>query len=136
MSLPKPKPMPVLGQNLPSGGNGTGDLLAKNEQGHEDEWTKLVGRGNGDKIFINGQPVTAFLDTGSQFTHVSQDFCLANGIKIHPINQLVNIEGWGTPLNILGILRLNYPSLWGPILLKLKPSYWFCPPLSIRKGCL
>ena len=42
-------------------------------------------------FFINGQPVTALLDTGSQVTHVSKDFCLANGIKINPINQLVNI---------------------------------------------
>ena len=28
---------------------------------------------------------------------------------------------------MLGTLKLNYPSLWWPILLKLKPSYWFCP---------
>ena len=133
MSLPKP----ILGQNLSQVGNGAEDLVAKKEQGHEDVWIKLVGRAKEDKIFINGQPVTDLLDTERQVTHVSQDFCLANGIKIHPINQLVNIEGTGgTPLNMLGILRLNYLSLWGPILLKLKPSYWFCPPLNIRKGCL
>ena len=70
-------------------------MVAKKEQGHEEIWTKLVGRANEDKIFINGQPVTALLDTGSQVTHVSQDYCLANGIKINPINQLVNIEGMG-----------------------------------------
>ena len=45
------------------------------------------------KYLLMGNKVTALLDTGSQVTHVSQDFCLANGIKIHPINQLVNIEG-------------------------------------------
>ena len=39
--------------------------------------------------------MTALLDTGSQVTHDSQDFCLVNGIKINPINQLVNIEGMG-----------------------------------------
>ena len=55
----------------------------------------LVGRANEDKIFINGQPVTTLLDTGSQVTHVSQDHCLANDIKINPITQLVNIEDWG-----------------------------------------
>ena len=27
--------------------------------------------------------------------HVSHDFCLADGIQIHPITQLVNIEGTG-----------------------------------------
>ena len=55
----------------------------------------MVGRAKKDKIFINGQPVTALLDTVSQVTHVSQDYCLANGIKINPINQLVNMEGTG-----------------------------------------
>ena len=45
--------------------------------------------------------MTALLDTGNQVTHVSQDFCLAKGIKIHPINQQVNIEGTGgTILNM------------------------------------
>ena len=56
---------------------------------------KLVGRANEDKIFINGQPATALLDTGSQVTHIIQDYCLANVIKINPITQLVNIEGTG-----------------------------------------
>ena len=41
--------------------------------------------------------MTALLDTGSQATHVSQDFCLAKDIQIHPINQLVTIEGTGGP---------------------------------------
>ena len=71
------------------------------------------------KFLLIGNSVTALLDTGSQVTHVSQDYCLADGIKINPINQLVNIEGTGgRPLNMLDILKLNYPSLWGPILLR------------------
>ena len=37
--------------------------------------------------------MTALLDTGSQVTHVSHDFCLANGIEVHPLTKLVNIEG-------------------------------------------
>ena len=104
-------------------------MVEKNEQTHEDIWTKLVGRANEEQIFINGHPMTALLDTGSQVTHVSQDFCLAKGIKIHPINQLVDTGG--TTLNMWGILKLNYPSLWEPILLKLKPFYYFCPPMNI-----
>ena len=32
---------------------------------------KLVGRANEERIFINGQPVTALLDTGSQVTRQS-----------------------------------------------------------------
>ena len=58
-------------------------------------WAKLVGRANEESIFINGQPVTALLDTGSQVTHVSHDYCVANGIEINPIAKLVNIEGNG-----------------------------------------
>ena len=58
-------------------------------------WKRLVGRANEERIFINGQPVTAMLDTGSQVTHVSHDSCLTNGIEIHPLAKLVNIEGTG-----------------------------------------
>ena len=70
-------------------------MVGKKELAHEDVWGKLVGRANEDKSFINGHPVTALLDTGSQITYVSQDFCLVKGIKVHPINQLINIEGMG-----------------------------------------
>ena len=108
---PKAKANASTGTKSATDGNGAKGLVAKKEQGHEEIWTKLVGRANEDKIFINRQPVTALLDTGSQVTHVSQDYCLANGIEINPINQLVNIEGngeiLGTPLNMLGILKLN-----------------------------
>ena len=38
---------------------------------HNNPWTKLIGRANEDQIMINGHPVTALLDTGSQVTHVS-----------------------------------------------------------------
>ena len=64
-------------------------------------WAKLVGGANEDQIFINGHPVTALLDTGNQVTHVSKDFCLAKGLKIYPISQLVDIEETGgTVLNM------------------------------------
>ena len=41
-------------------------MVAKEEQGHEDIWTKLVGRANEDIIFINGQPVTVFWTLGAR----------------------------------------------------------------------
>ena len=71
------------------------DLVERNEPPQEEVWAKLVGRANEERIFINGHPVSALLDTGSQVTHVSHDFCLANGIQINSITQLVNIEGTG-----------------------------------------
>ena len=39
--------------------------------------------------------MTALLDTGSQVTHISHDFCVANGIEINPLAKLLNIEGTG-----------------------------------------
>ena len=52
-------------------------------------------------IVINGHPVTALLDTGSQVTHISEAFCQANEIQINPLDQLVEMEGpGGTVLNI------------------------------------
>ena len=60
-------------------------LVGKKGPAHMGVWEKLVGRANEERIFINGQPVTALLDTGSQVTHVSHDFCLANGIEVHPL---------------------------------------------------
>ena len=115
----QPEANASIGTKSATCGKETEDLVEKKDKGHEDVWTKLLGRANEDQIFIYGQPVTTLLDTGSQVTHVSQDFCLANNIKIHPINQLVTFEGTGaTTLNILVILKLNYPSLWVPMLLK------------------
>ena len=71
------------------------DLVEQKGPAHMGVWEKLVGRANEEKIFINGLPVTALLDTGSQATHVSHDFCVANGIEINPLAKLVNIEGTG-----------------------------------------
>ena len=71
------------------------DLVEQKGPAHMGVWEKLLGRANEEKIFINGLPVTALLDTGSQVTHVSHDFCVANGIEINPLAKLVNIEGTG-----------------------------------------
>ena len=60
-----------------------------------DPWTRLIGRANKEYIIVNGKTVTALLDTRSQVTHISRDYCQAMGIPIHPINQLVKIEGAG-----------------------------------------
>ena len=60
-------------------------LVEEKGPAHMGVWEKLVGRAKEENIFINGQPVTALLDTGSQVTHVSHDFCLANVIEVHPL---------------------------------------------------
>ena len=70
-----------------------------------DPCTRLIGRANEEKITVNGNTVTAMLDTGSQVTHISLDYCQAMGIPINPIDQLVNIEGAGGCHRICGLHR-------------------------------
>ena len=60
-----------------------------------DPWARLIGRANEEKIKVNGHTVTALVDTGSQVTHISLEYCQAMGIPINPIDQLVHIEGAG-----------------------------------------
>ena len=38
-----------------------------------DPWARLIGRANEEKIKVNGNTLTALLDTGSQVTHISLD---------------------------------------------------------------
>ena len=68
------------------------------EQEKNNPWARLIGRANEEQIMINGHPVTALLDTGSQVTHISEAFCQANNIQIHPLDKLVEIEGTGGTL--------------------------------------
>ena len=73
-----------------------------------DPWARLIGRANEEKIIVNGNTVTALLDTGSQVTHISLDYCQAMGIPINPIEQLVNIEGAGGCYRICGLHRSRF----------------------------
>ena len=97
----KPRANNSIESKSATGGKEAETLVRQEESTHADLWGKLVSKANEDQIFINGYPVTALLDIGSQVTHVSQDFCLAKGIQIPPIKQLLNNEGTGgTVLNI------------------------------------
>ena len=71
---------------------------------YADPWTRLIGRANEEKIIVNGKTVTALLDTRSQVTPISLDYCQALGIPIHPINHLVKIEGAGGILEDIWVL--------------------------------
>ena len=51
---PKAKANASIGTKSTTGWNGAEDLVAKKEQGHEDVWTKLLGRANEDKILLMG----------------------------------------------------------------------------------
>ena len=65
---------------------------------HNNPWAKLIGRANEDQIMINGHPVTALLDTGSQVTHVSEAFAMLTTSKFILWDKLVEIEGTGGTL--------------------------------------
>ena len=89
-------------------------MVRQEETCHADLWEKLVGRANEHQIVINRHPVTTLLDTGSQIAHVSQDFCLAKGIQIHPMNQLVDIQGTeGDSIQYVGYIEAKLPLLMG-----------------------
>ena len=80
--------------------------IIKNLQGNTlnpDPWARLIGRANEEQILVNGKPVTTLLDTDSQVTHISHDYCQAKGIPINPISQLVNIEGTEGYYRIFGL---------------------------------
>ena len=84
-----PSEQPTLDSTIEKGT----EKLVDKKNSSIDPWTRLIGRANEEQIVINGHPVTALVDTGSQVTHVSEAFCQANKLQIHPLNQLVEIEG-------------------------------------------
>ena len=71
------------------------DEISNSKFLNPDPWTRLIGRANEEKVIVNAKTVTVLLDTGSQVTHISLDYCQAMCIPIHPINQLFKIEGAG-----------------------------------------
>ena len=65
-------------------------------------------------------------------THVSHDYCVSNGIAIHPIAKLVNIEGTGgDSIEYIGYAEASLSSPWDLIHLTLRLYCWYYPPLSI-----
>ena len=66
--------------------------------------------------------MTALLDTGSQVTHISLDYCQAMGIPINPIEQLVNIEGaGGDATKYVGFIEADLIFLMEPMCSRLRP---------------
>ena len=86
---------PCLSKATHVGGKNVTGEMSNSKFLNPDPWTRLIGRANEEKVIVNGKTVTALLDTGSQVTHISLDYCQAMGIPIHPIYQLVKIEGSG-----------------------------------------
>ena len=90
-----PSLQPTVGNPESTSEKGVEVLVNQEQLLSIDPWPRLVGRANEEQTVINGHPVTALLDTGSQITHVSKAFCQAKGIQINLLNHLVEIEGTG-----------------------------------------
>ena len=75
-----PSDQSILNTTAEKGAN----KLSDRNKSSIDPWARLIGRANEEQIVINGHPVTALLDTGSQVTHISEAFCQANDIQINP----------------------------------------------------
>ena len=90
----------TVGGKMLAGENSSSKFL------NPDPWSRLIGRDNEERIIVNGKTVTALLDTGSQVTYISLDYCQAMGIPIHPINQLVKIErAGGDAIDYVGFIE-------------------------------
>ena len=99
-----------------------------------DPWTRLIGRAKEEKITVNGKTVIALLDTGSHITHVSLDYCQAMGIPIHPIDQLVNIEGAeGAAIEYVGFIEADLPFPMGTHEFKTEALLLVLPTTEYQK---
>ena len=102
-----------------------------------DPWTRLIGRANEERIIVYGKTVTALLDTGNQVTHISLDYCQAMGIPIHPINQLVKIEGaGGNAIEYVGFIEVELTFPMRTHVFKTEALCWSWPLQNTRRGCL
>ena len=98
-----------------------------------DPWARLIGRANEEKITVNGNTVTALLDTGSQVTHISLDYCQAMGIPINPIDQLVNIEGAGGAIEYVGFIEADLSFPMGTHVFKTEALLLVLPTTEYQK---
>ena len=78
--------------------------------------------------------MTALLDTGSQVTHISLEYCQAMGIPINPIDQLVNIEGaGGIAIKYVGFIEANLIFPMGTPVFKTEAILLVLPTTEYQK---
>ena len=101
-----------------------------------DPWTRLIGRANEEKITVNGNTVTALLDTGSHVTHVSLDYCQAMGIPIHPLNSWLTLKELGDAIEYVGFIEADLSFPMGTHVFKTEALLLVLQLQNIRRGCL
>ena len=88
---------------------------------------ELLGRVNEADIFVGDIWVTGLIDTKAQVSTITWDFCEGHGYNIHPVKQMLHLEGtWGFTIPYLGYVEstVRFPpikdcdvsqwSSWGP----------------------
>ena len=58
-----------------------------------DAAVRLIGRANEAEVFIDIIKVMALSDTGAQVSTITQDFCEEHVYEIHPVKQMLHLEG-------------------------------------------
>ena len=109
-------------------------MVGQKKLPHSDPWAKLVDRANEDHIVINGHPVTALLDTGSQVTHISEAFCQAKGFQIYPLSQLVEMGGvLGDSIKYVGYIEVKLALLMGSHTFEVKALLLVLPTTDYQE---
>ena len=66
----------------------------------------LIGCSNEAPVIIDGQEVTALIDSGAQVLSISAQFCEELTLQIQPLGQLLELEGQGVqPSHTLDMWR-------------------------------
>ena len=76
----------------------------------------LVGWSNEVPLIVDRQKVTALIDSGAQVSSISSGFCEQMALMVHPIDQLVELEGTGgSAIPYLEYVEVNIqiPGIWG-----------------------
>ena len=55
----------------------------------------LVGHSNEAPVIVDGQRLTALIDSGAQISSISSQFCEDLTLQIQPLGRLLELEGTG-----------------------------------------
>ena len=64
-------------------------------QYYNPEVVRLFGKVNEAPVVVEGVHILGLLDTGSTISAITDAFCHQYGLKVHPLGNLVKIEGTG-----------------------------------------
>ena len=68
----------------------------------------VVGPSNGAPVIVDGQRMTALIDSGAQVSKIISQFCEGLTLQIQPLVWLLELEGTGhSTIPYLGFVELN-----------------------------